>query len=51
MIGPGKVLGAQMKILGYLDEGRLDRVKDSLLTFASIWPDPESCPKEEITAE
>ena len=44
MIGMGKVLGAQMKIVGHLENGRLDRVKDYLLTFASIWPDPESCP-------
>ena len=44
MIGVGKILDAQMRVVGYLERGELDRVKDSLLHFASIWSDSASCP-------
>jgi hypothetical protein len=44
MIGIGKILGAQFNLMRYLQEQNTESIKDSIVLFASVWPDVEACP-------
>lgn len=44
MNGIGKILGAECRLVRYLNEKDPDRIKDLIIVFASIWPDAKDCP-------